>query len=78
MRRDKMLAVEQMSADSAQVALRTGRVALVVAAKPDGGDYVRITPQTSAQRKNGNGTSPATRRFSRRRSAATVGGSGRV
>ena len=31
-----------------------------------------------ASRKSGNGTSPAPLRFSRRRSAATVGGSGRV
>src|SRR3954451_2217308 len=36
LRRDKGLAVEQMSADSADVALRTGRVALVIAPSDSG------------------------------------------
>lgn len=39
LRRDRTLAVEQLSPDSAQSALRTGRVALVVAPNGDGVQY---------------------------------------
>ena len=53
LRRDRALAVEQLSLDSAQAALRTGRVALVVAPDGDGGvqyDYDETRPDARTAR----------------------------